>query len=188
MDEVSQITEEQYLVPLPIPDETEVLRHVHLNELDKESKRFPKASHFKLREGEPDLSVNWGELTSIEEAYYILGITYNLKGKYKDIKQFKLFKFPVVFLRNIPGLEKVIHSPVFNGNPAPIGKPNNYAHASVFYPDDEEIRIKLSNYCNEAHVGSYCPVDYFHLEEVVADLKEKLNSTKYHVCKKTVNS
>lgn len=182
MDEIFGLTVEEFLTPLFIPDGDYLFRQVHLNFLDRESKRFPNASHFKLKEGEKDLSVHWKAHISIEEVFYIIGISYNVKGKFKEINTFKVFQFPVSFLRELENIKEVTHSPVFNGNPAPIGMPNNYAHSSIYYDDDEEVRKKLSNFCNEKYDDSFCTVDIQSLEKHVSGLREKLNKTKYHCC------
>jgi hypothetical protein len=184
MDEVSGITEAAYQTPLPIPDKHHLYRHTHYDDLDKEGRRYPKAKHFKLREGELELSVNWDAHITVEEVFYLIGLGYNAKQQFKDYTKFKVFKLEVDFLRKLTGIEKVVHSPVFNGNPAPVGSPNNYAHASIYYPDDEEIRIKLSNYCNDDYNNKHCEADFALLEPVVQELRSRLNNTRYHKCVK----
>jgi hypothetical protein len=185
MDEVFGIAEDEFQIPLTIPDEASVYRQVHYNELDKDNRRYPKASHFKLKEGEADLSVNWDQWICSDEVYHIIGLSHNARSEFKDIRKFKIFKISVDYLRKLSGIEKVSHSPKYNGNPAPIGKPNNYSHSSVFYPDDEEIRKKLSNYCNDNDPGLASSVNYSVLEKIIDQLKERLNETKYHRCLKT---
>lgn len=191
MDEVLEITESQFVVSLPIPNEDEVYRQVPLTELDNEEGRFPKPNHFTIKydRGEKELSVNWSMHTSIEHAYCVIGLTNDFKGEYKDPKRYKLFSLPVAFLRNIKGIQKVMHSPVFNGNPAKIGRPNNFAHASIYFPkeEQEEIRRKLSTYCNQNYNDSFKQVDYNIVCPIIEQLKERKQKTKFHQCLKDEN-
>jgi hypothetical protein len=170
---------EEYQYPLPIPDEDEVFRQVHKTKLDKETDRFPKESNFI-----PDsdgLSVYWNAYCTITNIYEYIGISYrHKKTDYKNPKDFFLFKFLVGFIRKIDGVLDVKHSPVYNGNPSPIGFPNNFAHASIIYSDDVEIRLKLADYCNQNYDTSFCPVDFQYLEKEIIALRERLNDTPYH--------
>lgn len=185
MDEIFSLiyTEADFANPLEIADEDFVYRQVHRNDFDKESRRFPKANHFKLRIGEEELSVNWDKLITVSEIYHLIGISHNAKGFFKDIRQFEVFRFPVSFLRDLENIQKVQHTPRLTGNPAPEGQPNNIAHASVYYPDDEEVRVKLSNYCNEQYDDSFCKTDITLLEPVVEELRQRLYESKYYRCK-----
>jgi hypothetical protein len=176
------MTEEQFLIPISIAIKDSVYRHAHLNNLiptqDKKF-RIPRPSHFK-----PDhdgLSVNLDRLITINGVYHIIGLSYKIgKPQYKDPKEFKLFRIPVQFIRSMEGIIDVIHTPIFRGNPAPIGFPNNYAHTSLLYPDDEEIRLKLSDYCWKNYDTCHCAVDFTFIELEVMKLREKLNSSIYH--------
>lgn len=181
MDEILGITQKQFAEPLPIPPESFVLRQANKTILDKEG-RYPKAKHFIP--DEDGLSVHWDNFITVEEVFHIIGLSYKFaKEEFKDPCQFHIFKFPVHFLLLIEGIAQVIHSPVFNGNPAPVGMPNNYAHSSICYGQDEEIRLKLSAYCNEEHEVAYCKVQDFELlEKEVEALRLRLNETKYHRC------
>lgn len=188
MDEVLEITEEQFTVALAIPNEDFVYRQVPLTELDKESARFPLPANFTIKysRGEKELSVSWSAHTSVQQVFEVIGLSANMKGEFKDIKRYKVFSLPVHFLRDVEGIEKVVHSPVFNGNPAPIGSPNIYAHASIFFPESEqvEIRKKLSTYCQQNYGASYCEVDIASLEARVEALKARADNTRYHRCLK----
>lgn len=183
MDEIFGLTEAEFILSLPVPNDSNVYRQVHKNDLDKQSRRFPQAKHFKLKKDELDLSVNWATYVTIDEVFYLIGLSHNAKGNFKDVRMYEVFKFPVDFLRKLEGIEKVVHSPVLNGNPAPVGRPNIYAHTSVFYPDDEEVRKKLSNYCNDDYKNSYCSINIELIEPIIEKLRERLNNTKYHRCK-----
>lgn len=177
------MTEEQFRTPLPVPDSDSVFRQCFKLNLKpipgSDSRRFPSDSHFI-----PDtdgLSVNWDAYCTIDSVYHIIGLTFKHKKEtFKNPKDFGLFKIPVAFVRAIENVIDVKHSPVYNGNPASVGNPNNYAHASLIYPDDEEIRLKLSDFCKENHDGSYCEGDFSLLEPEIEDLRKRLNDTPYH--------
>jgi hypothetical protein len=183
MDEtVLDITEAQFKIPLIIPDKAFVYRQVYKTQLDKVG-RFPKAKHFM-----PDsdgLSTLWNEFATVKEVYHIIGISYKInKTVYKNPLEFSVFAFPIVFLKGIEGINEILHSPVFCGNPAPVGNPNNYAHASVCYGEDEQIRLNLSDYCSNKFDTAHCPIDFQTIESEVEALRLRLNNTKYHCCKK----
>jgi hypothetical protein len=183
MDEILVMTQEQFLIPLYIPNEDSVFRQAHIQSLKpvpgNNEFRFPRESHFKPHpEG---LSVHWNRYISIRGVYHIISLSYKKDTtEYKDPKNFKLFSLPVGFIRSIDGVLDVKHSPVFNGSPAPIGFPNNYAHTSLLYPDDEEIRVKLSDYCKDNHQASYCYINFTLIEPEITALRERLDNTEYH--------
>ena len=162
-----------------IPGEDIVYRQVHiLAAPKKEGRRIPNEANFS-----PDgdgLSVHWNKYITIEGIYQILGLSYNAKNNYINFTQFKVYGFPINFVRSVSGINDVIHSPVINGNPAPVGHPNNRAHASVMYPDDEEIRLKLADYVLNNYQQSYCDVDVSGLSSEIQQLRERLNNTPYH--------
>ncbi|MEJ7684665.1 MAG: hypothetical protein WKG06_43820 [Segetibacter sp.] len=178
------MTEQEFKNPLSIPNDAFVYRQVNLahlkHELGNRKKRFPKESHFK-----PDadgLSVHWNRFIDVKGIYHIIGISFKPETtEFKDYRTFRVFSFPINFLKEVDGINSIIHSPVFNGNPAPVGFPNNYAHSSILYPDDEEIRIKLSTYCNEKYAECFCPTDLNLLDIEINPLRERLNQTEYHL-------
>ena len=172
MDEKLEITESQFTVPLPIPDEENVYRQV------------------KYDKGEKELSVNLASLCSVEEAYYIIRLSHDFKDDFKDIKKYKLFSIPIHIIRSIKEIEKVLHTPVFSGNPADIGKPNIYSHASIYFSKEEqvEVRKKLSTYCNQNFSDSYKEVDYLKISPIIESLRERKQNTKYHRCLNEVSS
>lgn len=177
------MTEQSFLTSLQISGNDAVYRQAHASILSKmpsdKKKRFPNEAHFK-----PDsdgLSVNWSRYLSPEEVYHLIGLSFKLgTTDFKDYKAFKIFKLPVEIIRSIEGIEDVVHTPVLNGNPAPIGSPNNYAHASIIYQDDEEIRLKLSDYCQFLYDDSYIPIDIPLLEIEINELRGRLDDTRYH--------
>lgn len=177
------MTEEQFRTPLPVPDSDSVYRQCFKQLLKpipgSEYRRFPKESDFVPHAD--GLSVNWSAYSSIESIYLLLGISYkHKKPEYKNPREFGLFKLPIAFIRAIENVIDVRHSPVYNGNPAPVGSPNNYAHASIIYPDDEEIRLKLSDYCRENHEHAYCEGNFDLLEPEIEELRRRLDNTPFH--------
>jgi hypothetical protein len=86
----------------------------------------------------------------------------------------------VGFLRSISGIESVEHNPVINGNPAPVGKPNNYSHSLVMYQDDELIRKTLSTHIRDNQEDTYCLFEANSLNERLEELRQRLNDTPYH--------
>jgi hypothetical protein len=165
----------------PIPDEDHVYRHCHYTDVIKEKRlRFPNEAHFKpYSDG---LSVNWDKKISLKQVFILLGLTHkpNQNVDFKDYKQFQVFKFPIKLLRGIPGIESVEHDPVFLGNPSPKGKPNNPAHTLVKYPDDEEIRMTLSDYSRENSTETYCPFDVNSLNAEIEELRLRLPDVPYN--------
>ena len=174
-------------IPWPIeeiPSEDFVTRQaLPMERTGKRPRKFPKESHFKLRPGEDGLSVNWVKYLDTKSNFILLGLTHNRNGDYLDYSGFKIFKYSVKFLRSLDGVADVEHKPIYNGNPAPVGKPNNRAHAIVIYPDDEEIRMNLSDYCRENFDHSFCEFDISSLDQEINNLRERLNDTPYHIFK-----
>ncbi|THU34209.1 hypothetical protein FAM09_24635 [Niastella caeni] len=177
------MTEKQFLTPLPILDEHNVYRQVHIQDLHPKERdhpeRYPKPSHFKP---DPDgLSVYWNQHIDPEGVYNIIGLSYKAnKTEFKDPANFFVFSIPVLYLRAVEGISDVSHSPRYIGNPAPIGSPNIYSHASIVYSDDEEIRLKLSDYCKSNHASCHCKIDFSIVEKKVQELRQRLDNTIYH--------
>lgn len=186
MDEILAIKESQFGVSILIPDSDEVYRQVPITQL--EEGRFPQPGHFTIKydRGEKELSTNWSAYTDTLDSYCIIGLSANINGAYKDVSKYKLFSIPVLFLRSILGIEKVVHTPVFHGNPSEIGKPNNYSHASIFFQKENqvEVRKKLSTYCNQHYNTSFKSIDFDLLCPIIDQLKERKENTKYHRCLK----
>ena len=177
------MTVAEFKAPLPIANEDAVFRQAHTSQLgvmkEDKNKRFPKPSHFKP---DPDgLSVHWDRFIDVEGVFTIIGLSYRTgTTEYKDPKMFCVFSFPVGFVRAVEGVEDVIHTPFFNGDPASVGCPNNYSHSSILYPDDEEIRLKLSDYCRSNYEGCICTANFEMLEKAIAELRERLDETPFH--------
>lgn len=175
------IREEDYQNPLPISDDHGLYRQVHFQQLEK-GKRYPMSRHFKYEED--GMSMHWDQYATVETVYHQIGLTYKVnKQAYKKPADFSVFRFPVSLLRTIEGISRVIHSPHLTGNPAPIGSPNNFAHASVVTAGDlEEVRLKLADYCNELFDVAYCTVDMDMIVAEINALREKGDQTVYHKC------
>lgn len=167
----------------PIPDESYVFRQTVPRDRtgNNKKRKFPNESHFELREGEEGLSVNWSEYMDVEKNYLLLSLTKNPNsGKFLDHSIFKIFKYPVSLFRSISKIDSVKHVPVFNGDPSDVGLPNNQAHSEVYYKNDIEIFVKLSDYCNVYFDDSYCNFDVSSINDKVAELREMLNDTPFH--------
>jgi hypothetical protein len=177
------MTEQEFVTLLPIPDTDFLYRQVHDQDLKQipgvEAGRFPKERHFIPNED--GLSMHWHQYVSPEGVYHIIGLSFRgTTTTFKDPAKFKIVSIPVAVLRSIEQVSAVEHSPVFNGNPAAVGSPNNYAHSSVKFPNDEEIRLKLSDYCRDNHTNCFQQVDMQLIEREVQDLRSRLNNTLYH--------
>ncbi len=177
------MTVEEFLTELPIPDENIVFRQASSGYLihppGNKQCRYPNESHFMP--DEDGLSVSWNQHITVEGLYHLIGLTYKTKKtEYKNPKEFKVFSFPVAFLRQLDGLQ-VNHTPWLRGNPAPVGDPNNYAHASIRFSDeDQEIRVKLSDYCREYNEQSLQNVNFDDVLTELEVLRAQLNTSIYH--------
>jgi len=118
-----------------------------------------------------------------QQHFMWLGLTYNKdQSAYLQPAAFKLFQYPVAVLRQMTGIQKIEHDPRCNGQPAPIGAPNNPAHASVYLdePNDEEVRLKISEWVNEHYDASAISWDIEVLESELQALRDRGNATCYH--------
>jgi hypothetical protein len=158
-----------------IPDESNVLRQVHFSHLTSSTKkkRFPNETHFTP--GGDGLSVNWDRYCDTLLAYIIIGLTHKSNRQYKNPVDFKVFKMHVQILRKIDGIEDVIHDPKFYGNPSVIGNPNNRSHSLIKYPNDEELRLKLSDLIRDNYDESICKCDASLIEKEVGELRERIS-------------
>jgi len=163
-----------------IPSQDFVYRSAAPRQRNKIGKRrFPNERCFELRKNEKGLSCNWEKYMNIEENYLYLALSQS-NNKFLDYKAFRLFKLPVDLMRNHDLIEAVIHTPVFEGNPAPVGKPNNQAHCEALYPNDEEIWLYLSDYCKNNLDASECQFDLRSIDSKVNELRDKLDDTPFH--------
>jgi hypothetical protein len=183
MDEIVEITSDAFLWPSEsITEQCILYRHAHFSKLSKnpEKRRFPNESHFTLREGEDGLSFNWGKYADEQRGFIVLGLTHRHDGDFMKIGDYTFFKYPKKVLKEIPGIQEIIHHPTFNGNPSDVGKPNNKSHSLVIYDkDDLSVRMDLSDYCNRIK-DSKCDVEIKLLDQELNALRERLNNTEYH--------
>jgi hypothetical protein len=167
-----------------IPATDHVARHCFVGQTQKRGgRRFPSPDCFALRKGEEGLSVNWHERIDTSVHFILIGLQHNKLGEFLNPKSFRIFTLPVKFLRDLSGIDKVEHVPVFNGDPAPIGKPNNPWHAEVYYADRDnntDVRLQLSEYCQHAGSESHKEFPNGQLEQHIAALQSRGNNTPYH--------
>jgi hypothetical protein len=161
-----------------IPNEDHVIRQVHHRDLVKKPKdrRFPNEAHFALHYGEDGLSVNWSKYCDENHCFVLIGLSHkiNTDGAYKIPADYKGFKFNVGRLREVDGIDDVVHDPKFYGPPPQIGLPNNRAHTLVHYQDDEEIRLKLSDFVRDNYDEMLCNRNLEIIESEIMKLKSRI--------------
>lgn len=166
-----------------IDDEFPLLRHIASDKRQtKNDRKFPGADHFAIRKdlGENSLSFNWGKYADIKISYSLIGITIGNNGKFISPGSYVFYKYPKDILKSLPKFEKIIHSPDWNGNPSPIGKPNNKSHALLFCGDfNASTRAVLSLYCQENESAKLTYKLAAVLKEI-EELKKRGNNTPFH--------
>ena len=156
-----------------IPDSDMVYRQVHVLQTQKINNcRIPNEANFYA--DEDGLSVNWNKYIDVERIYRLLAISYNKTGKYIEYTAFKIFQFPVNFLRALEGVKALNHAPIYN-DPEIKGKPNNQAHSLVVYSNDEQIRLELCDYVSNNYDTCYCQTDVKSLEIEIIELRNRLD-------------
>ena len=164
-----------------IPDDSFLYRQAHIlsNTHQVDNKRIPNESHFSP--DEDGLSVYWDKYANEQFIYCYIALSYKFKSdKFKDYRAYKIYKFPTEIFRKIQDVSDVLHSPVYYGNPAPVGFPNNKSHSLVIYPNDVEIRLKLTDYVKEFYSEAHCEYDVKLLDKEISNLRERLNDTPFH--------
>ncbi len=138
MDEKSTVGS-QTIVGKGFTDDCILYRLLHRNHLDKKNKEI-RANCF---DPEVDgLSTDWNRYCDPEQILIRTGLTYRFKTiEYKDPQKYSLITLSVREIRAIQEISDIVHTPTFR-NPERIGSPNNPAHTSVFYID-EEVRMEL---------------------------------------------
>jgi len=164
----------------PITNDDIVFRQVPVSQRETfREKKIPLESHFALRPGEDELSFNLDGIIDVPKNFKLIGITHSRKGAFLDCATFKIFKFPVVFLKTLGKFEKIIHTPKFDGAPSPLGRPNNKSHSSLYCGEfNDGTRAQLRDYCK--YNDCECPIDINSIKQEIAELIERHTDTPYH--------
>ncbi|MEZ5031438.1 MAG: hypothetical protein R2787_08550 [Saprospiraceae bacterium] len=169
---------------LHIPDSETVARHCPIGLTPKVNKRrIPSPDCFALRSGEEGLSVNWHEKLDTVTHFLLIGIQYNRNSDFLNPHMFRIYTLPMEWLRNLGGIKEIKHAPVYNGDPSPVGHPNNPWHAEIYFTDmenNQDVRLWLSEYCQSNFDTSYQPYPGPDLDECIADLRARNDQTVYH--------
>jgi hypothetical protein len=113
----------------------------------KKGSRMPSESMFVP--DEDGLSVDWDKYSSPEQSLIRTGLTFRYNTQeFKDPRKFLVFRLNVGEVRQIEEVAAVTHTPVFHGDPPPVGSPNNRSHSSII-SIDEEVRLKLRDVAKE---------------------------------------
>jgi len=183
MDEgVKEINNNYPWNPEVINEEDFVYRQVPVQQrISNRGKKYPSESHFILRESEDSLSFNWAKYIDVQKNFQLIGISY-FRDKFLDYTAFKIFRFPVNFLKSLSKFKRVEYSPVFNGLPSPIGQPNIKSHTSLHCDAfDDAIRAELSDFCLDNYEQSYCEFDVKLVRAEIEELRARGNDTPFHM-------
>lgn len=87
-----------------------------------------------------------------------------------------MFRYSEDILHEVGG--NIKPTPVNNGNPAPIGKPNNPAHCDVVISTKNQTaaRVMLSDYSQDKE----CTPDKEEMTDLIMRFREKGNDTPFH--------
>lgn len=132
-----------------IPDKSLLYRHIHKTRMDKHDKSIPSESNFTIRKEHEGLSVDWDKYTTPEKILARISNTHKFeKSEFKDHNDYYIYKLDTGYVRKIPDVREISHDPLFNGNPAPTGNPNNRAHSLIKYKihNDPEVRLKIRDH------------------------------------------
>lgn len=174
------------------PWETEIItkngflyRRVFRTQRLHKKSRLPNESAFSLRKDKDEhyLSFNWANYIDSEKSYLHLGISHNgTETAFLNMREFSIVKLSIDQLLNFPGVNKIQHEIIFNGNPSKVGKPNNRSHCGVYLKEDDDVDFKLiaAQYCQDNEANCLRIPNYDDLEIKLANLKEKGNTTPFH--------
>ena len=138
-----------------IPDGSVLFRLVPKSMINKRSLR-PSENMFK-----PDsdgLSVDWNKYSSPHESLVRKGLEYKTgRTIFKNPADYLVFQMKVEEIKQLSNELSVLHTPVFRGEPPPIGAPNNRSHSSIqgYVENDEETRLKLRDIAMEVQGIDY---------------------------------
>ncbi len=167
-----------------IPDNGNVFRRVPTtpsHTIKTEGRRCPNESHFILKEGEEGLSVNWDKYITLKGNFILQALTYKHNQQvYCEYTGYIIFSFPIKELRRMEGIKDVFHRPVYNGNPANAGSPNNRSHSEIEYSNNLQARMDLVDYCNSNFDTSFCDIKVAEIKDEIEQLRKRLNDTPYH--------
>lgn len=142
---------------------------------------YPGEGCFELRENEDSLSFNLKDKIEPSQNYILIGLSSNGKGGLNDYTAYKIFQFSVSFLFSLPKFEAILHTPVYGGNPSPVGSPNNPAHVSLLCGNfDEGTRVLMSDYCLDEFDNSEIEFKVATLRNEIEELRNRANDTEYH--------
>jgi len=161
-----------------IPDGDSLYRHVHFSKYDKTDK-FPLPDAFIP---DPDgLSLYWEKyVPHVKEVYYLIGLSFTAKSKFKDHTGFLIFKIPKNNFIIIDGVQSVSHDPLQYAMPK-VGRPNNRSHSLAIYDDSNlQVRQILSAYCRGNYKTCFCKFDLNSINKELNELRDRLENTPYH--------
>lgn len=181
MDEETQTVNEAFPWEIQaLTDDDIVFRQFPVSQRETyREKKIPLESQFALKPDEDELSFNLSGIIDIPKNFKLIGITHSRKGTFLDATAFKIFKFPVKFLKTLGKFEKIIHTPKFDSAPSPVGRPNNKSHSSLYCGEfNEGTRVQLRDYCRENDCE--CIFDIKSIREEIVELIARNNDTPYH--------
>lgn len=142
---------------------------------------YPGEGCFELRENEDSLSFNLKDKITPKQNFILIGLSDNGKGGLNDYTAYKIFQFSVEFLKDLPKYEAILHTPVYDGSPSPVGTPNNPAHVSLFCGNFEDsTRALMSDYCLEDFDNKAIEFKVGTLKVEIDELRARANDTEYH--------
>ncbi|OYD43934.1 hypothetical protein [Sphingobacterium cellulitidis] len=144
-------------------------------------RRIPNESVFELREGEEGLSMNWDKYICEKKSLILRGLTYKKNSTdFIDPSSCLVFKLPTSMIKDYANIK---YSPIFIGNPSPIGFPNNKSHCDVI-PSNEGMALKLMmdlvDYCKNEHEKAFCDTNYKSLRPILEEYRAQGNNTPFH--------
>jgi len=144
-----------------------------------DKRRFPNEGAFALRPHETGLSLNWSKYCCENKSLIVKGLTKSLRDPFNfiDVSPNIVFNFPSNFLKSYGELK---HTPIYLGNPSPVGLPNNISHSELTPYEELKMRMDLADYCNQNHASSFCKTNMSDLKLEIENLRQRLNDTPYH--------